>query len=149
MANFVKLNKNNVVEQLVMVHNNELLDENGQESEAKGIEFLHKLYKDNTANWKKTSYNTRLGKYFVVNENNEYVLGPDQSKAFRKMFAQEGDVYDPVNDWFLPPQPFPSWTFDQEKWRWFSPQGLPKEDLLPNEHASWNEELQQWEYYFI
>ena len=36
MAYFARLNSNNIVEQVISVHNNELLD-NGIESEAKGI----------------------------------------------------------------------------------------------------------------
>ena len=42
MAHFAKLNENNIVLEVHCVHNNELLDENGNESEVKGIEFLAK-----------------------------------------------------------------------------------------------------------
>ena len=59
MASFAKLNLENIVEQVLSVHNNELLD-NGVESETKGITFLKNLYGEDT-NWKQTSYNTHGG----------------------------------------------------------------------------------------
>ena len=37
-SSFAKLNSNNIVEQVISIHNNELLD-NGVESEEKGITF--------------------------------------------------------------------------------------------------------------
>ena len=40
MAHFAELNENNIVTQVIVVHNNELLDDDGNESEAKGIAFL-------------------------------------------------------------------------------------------------------------
>ena len=60
MAYFAKLNPENIVEQVISVHNNELLD-NGIESEAKGIAFCKSLYGQDT-NWVQTSYNKRIRK---------------------------------------------------------------------------------------
>ena len=39
MAHFAELDENNVVKQVIVIHNNELLDDQGQENEVKGIEF--------------------------------------------------------------------------------------------------------------
>lgn len=39
MAHFAELDENNKVIQVIVVHNNELLDDNGNESEQKGIDF--------------------------------------------------------------------------------------------------------------
>jgi hypothetical protein len=39
MAHFAELDDNNIVKQVIVVHNNELLDESGNESEQKGIDF--------------------------------------------------------------------------------------------------------------
>jgi hypothetical protein len=47
MARFAKMNGNNVID-VVVVHDNECLDENGNESEAKGIEFLKKTFGQDT-----------------------------------------------------------------------------------------------------
>ncbi|NBX75506.1 MAG: hypothetical protein EBQ92_03050, partial [Proteobacteria bacterium] len=40
MAHFAKLDQNNNVLEVYVVHNNELLDQNGQEQEWKGVWFL-------------------------------------------------------------------------------------------------------------
>ena len=40
MAHFAELDENNIVTRVVVIHNNELLDDEGNESEAKGIAFL-------------------------------------------------------------------------------------------------------------
>jgi hypothetical protein len=63
MAYFAKLNSQSVVEQVVAVGDEMLLD-NGVESEAKGIEFLHTIYNDTTAIWVKSSYNTHGGVHY-------------------------------------------------------------------------------------
>lgn len=78
MAHFARLDSNNKVIQVIVVHNNELLDENGQESEAKGIAFCKSIYGQDTQ-WVQTSYNNQ----------------------FRGRFAGINDTYDPVNDVFL------------------------------------------------
>lgn len=56
MAHFAKLNENNIVTEVIVVDNKDLLDESGQESEQKGIEFCQMLHGPNTT-WKQTSYN--------------------------------------------------------------------------------------------
>ena len=59
MASFAKIGTNNKVIEVLSVHNNELLDANGVEQEALGIDFLTKL--TGWAVWKQTSYNTLRG----------------------------------------------------------------------------------------
>ena len=56
MAHFAELDENNVVIRVVVVDNSQILDSEGNESEAIGISFLRNFY-NNNANWKKTSYN--------------------------------------------------------------------------------------------
>jgi hypothetical protein len=80
MAHFAKLDDYNTVLEVHAVHNNELLDENGQESEAKGIEFLIN-WSGGYTNWKQTSYNGN----------------------FRGKYAGIGDTYDTQNDVFVAP----------------------------------------------
>lgn len=79
MAHFVELDETNTVKQVIVVHNNELLDENGNESEQKGIDFCQSLF---GGTWIQTSYNG----------------------SFRKNFAGIGFIYDPIRDAFIPPQ---------------------------------------------
>lgn len=53
MAHFAQIDKNNIVTQVIVVHNNELLDENGIEREIKGIQFCQSLL---GGNWLQTSH---------------------------------------------------------------------------------------------
>lgn len=80
MAHFAQLDENNVVTQVIVVHNNELIDENGNESEAKGIAFCQSLFGANTR-WVQTSYNAN----------------------FRGSYAGIGFTYDANSDTFVPP----------------------------------------------
>jgi hypothetical protein len=78
MAHFAEIDENNIVIRVIVIHNNELLDENDNELEQKGVDFCVAHY---GGTWIQTSYN-----------NN-----------FRGMFAGAGYTYDPVNDVFVPP----------------------------------------------
>lgn len=101
MAHFAELNENNEVIQVIVVHNNELLDENGNESETKGIEFCQSLF---GGRWIQTSYNGN----------------------FRKNYAAIGGIYDPVRDAFIglmPPTKGPdgstlNYMLDEETCDW-------------------------------
>ena len=131
MAHFAKLNENNIVIKVVVV-NNETAD-----SEQEGQNFLRNLYKEPDAVWKKCSYNTAKGKYYI---NNGRDIGPDQTKAFRKNFPGNGFTYDPVRDAFIEPKPFPSYVFNEETCTYFPPVPYPNDE---NRYI-WNEEIQNW-----
>jgi len=116
MAHFAELDENNVVLQVIVVHNNELKGANGVEYENKGIEFCNSLF--GHTNWVQTSYNHNM----------------------RKQFAGVGYTYDDVNDIFVSPQPFPSWSLD-DNFDWQAPTPMPEDDNL----YTWNEETQTWD----
>jgi hypothetical protein len=116
MAHFAELNNSNIVQQVIVVSNEEILD-NGVESEAKGIAFCQSLFGEDTR-WVQTSYN----------------------KTFRKNFAGIGDIYDPIADHFIAPQPYPSWILDSNAY-WNPPIPYPNAP----EFYSWNEEVGNWE----
>ena len=78
MAHFAELDENNIVKQVIVVHNNELLDENGAESEQKGIDFCISLF---GGTWIQTSFNANI----------------------RGKYAGIGDTYDPIADVFVTP----------------------------------------------
>jgi len=78
MAHFAQLDENNIVLQVIVVSNQDIIDENGVESEQLGIEFCKNLLGNNT-NWVQTSYN----------------------KKFREKYAGIGDLYDSENDIFI------------------------------------------------
>lgn len=80
MAHFAKLDENNIVIEVIVVNNSDIIDENGQESEQKGIEFCQMLHGLNTV-WRQTSYNSN----------------------FRGIFAGIGMQYDSEQDIFIDP----------------------------------------------
>lgn len=98
MAHFAQLDENNVVQRVIVIHNNELVadkqvsvNEDGSiavsiiELESKGIEFCQSLYGDDTR-WVQTSYNGN----------------------FRGKYAGTGDIYDSENNIFSSPVLAPS-----------------------------------------
>ena len=60
---------------------------------------------------------------------------------FRKNFAGKGFTYDKTRDAFIPPQPYPSWTLNEETCLWECPIAYPDDG---NEYT-WNETDQQWD----
>ena len=115
MAHFAELDENNIVTKVIVVHNNELLD-GETESEAKGVEFCSTLF--GHTNWVQTSYNNNI----------------------RKQFAGTGYTYDSDSDVFVAPQPYPSWSLDDNS-DWQAPTPMPEDD----KQYSWNEETQSWD----
>tara|TARA_R110002126_G_scaffold70043_1_gene176551 strand:+ start:250 stop:591 length:342 start_codon:yes stop_codon:yes gene_type:complete len=100
MAHFAKLNSENIVEQVVAVHNNDAPDE------AAGVAFLNNLFGE--ATWVQTSYN----------------------KNIRKNYAGIGYAYDAVRDAFIAPQPFASWVLNEQSCQWEAPVPMPTDGKL-------------------
>ena len=117
MAHFAQLDENNVVLKVIVVHNNELLDENGQENEFRGAAFCQSLFGADTV-WVQTSYNGN----------------------FRKNYAGKGFTYDQQKDAFIPPQPFPSWVLNEGTCQWTAPVTQPNDGKMYN----WDEQTQTW-----
>lgn len=95
MAHFAELN-NNVVTRVIVVDNENILDGNGQESEAIGQEFCLQF---GPGPWLQTSYNGN----------------------FRKNYASPGAVYDPQRDAFISPSPGPDAVLNEETCKWYIP----------------------------
>lgn len=121
MAHFAKLDENNVVTEVIAIHNNELLDGNGQESEAKGATFCQSLF---GGTWKQTSYNGNM----------------------RKNYAGIGYTYDAGRDAFIPPKPYNSWVLIEETCRWKAPVDMPADAGTgePPKRYSWDEATTSW-----
>ena len=113
MAHFAKL-ENNIVTQVIVVSNQDILDEQGQESEQKGIDFCSNLL---GGTWKQTSYNGNI----------------------RKNYAGIGYTYDETLDAFIAPQPFASWTLDANA-QWKAPVEMPTDGKM----YSWDEATTSW-----
>jgi hypothetical protein len=114
MAHFAEIINNKVKK--VIVINNEILLDNGEESEAKGIDFCESLFAHR--NWVQTSYNGNI----------------------RYNFAGVGYTWDSDNDAFYAPQPFPSWSLN-ENYIWQAPVPYPDDGNIYN----WNEDNQSWD----
>jgi hypothetical protein len=117
MAHFAKLDENNNVIDIVVVHNNELLDSDGIEQEQNGINFCVNWSGGHTL-WKQTSYNN----------------------SFRKNYAWVGGTYDPELDAFIKPKPWDSWGLDRETCTWTAPIPMPTDDKV----YVWNEPTLSW-----
>jgi len=104
MAHFARLDENNIVTDVFVIDDRDTTDlVTGLESEDIGVAFCNKLF--GNATWKKTSYNGR----------------------FRYRYAGIGYSYNEEIDAFVPPQPFSSWTLDNETATWVSPLGAQPE----------------------
>jgi hypothetical protein len=75
--------------------------------------------------------------WFVENLGGRWVQA-SYNGNFRKQFAGTGYKYDEIADVFIEPQPFPSWTLD-ENFDWQPPTPRPEGPYF------WNEESQSWE----
>jgi hypothetical protein len=133
MAHFAKLDQNNIVVTVNVVHNNELLID-GVENEQKGINFLNTLF-NTSDNWKQTSYNTFGG---------VHKLG---GTPFRKNHAGVGFTYDEGRDAFIPKKHYPSWVLNEDTCLWNAPVAYPDDGVFyPDEGKTywWNEEITNW-----
>jgi|TARA_R110000787_G_scaffold97255_1_gene200836 hypothetical protein len=104
MAHFAKIGLNSKVMEVLVVHNNELLDSNGDEQEVNGITFLTNT--TGWAIWKQTSYNTHGG----VHSNG--------GTPIRKNYAGIGHTYDEDRDAFIPPKPNETAILNEETCLW-------------------------------
>ena len=101
-------------------------------------DFFNNFVDDSPGQWIQTSYNTRGGVHYQPNTNEP---SEDQSKALRKNYAGIGYSYDSTRDAFIPPQPFNSWTLNEDTCLWDSPVAYPEDGKL----YKWNEEILNWE----
>jgi hypothetical protein len=92
-------------------------------------DFFATFVDSSPGEWIQTSYNTRGG---------VHQLG---GTPLRKNYAGVGYTYDREKDAFIPPQPFDSWTLNEETCQWESPTPYPNDGKV----YEWNESTQSWE----
>ena len=117
MAHFAQLDENKIVIRVIVVHNNELIDGDGNENEFRGVQFCRSLYGDDNV-WVQTSYNGN----------------------FRKNYAGAGFVYDEQRDAFIPQKPFNSWILNEDTCRWMPPVPHPNDGNF----YDWDESTYSW-----
>ena len=150
MAHFAKIGMNGKVIQVLTMDNEEMKDDQGNEIEAKGQEWLERHNNWPAQMWIQTSYNTRGNKHYTNGEESA-----DQSKAFRGNYAGIGYEWDEDNNIFWPKKPFASWVKNTTTASWISPIGdapeLTTEQTSQNKAGtnswsySWNEDGQSWD----
>ena len=112
MAHFAEVDPSWNVLRVIVVNNEDILDK-GVESETVGVAFCKNLFGEDSR-WLQTSYN----------------------KNFRKNYAGPGFYYNTLLDAFIPPQPYPSWTLDEDTCLWEPPTPAPTEGQFIWDEAS-------------
>lgn len=107
MAHFAQVDASGVVQWVIVVDNQNAPDPAPSNSEPLGQRFISEVL-GFSGTWKQTSYNSN----------------------FRGRYAGQGYTYDADGDVFIPPQPDPSWTLD-DNYDWQPPEGASNGDLLP------------------
>jgi hypothetical protein len=120
MAHFAQI-ENNIVTQVIVVDNNDILDAQGNESEAIGTQFCTDLL---GGTWVQTSYNN----------------------SFRKNYAGTGFTFDDNRDAFIAPQPYPSWVLVEDICIWEAPVPYPEDVGTEDDPIRyiWNEASVSW-----
>ena len=113
MAHFAELDNNNIVLRVVVVGNDCVPSDEHIDGETWCVNFFK------GGNWKQTSYNHN----------------------FRKQYAGIGYTFDTVKNKFILPQPFDSWTLDEND-DWQAPVTYPTDDT--DQFIRWNEAGQKW-----
>jgi len=104
-------------------------------------EFFETFVDTSPGEWVQTSYNTHGGVHYNPSSNEP---SDDQTKALRKNYAGLGYTYDRERDAFIPPQPYPSWTLNEDTCLWEAPTPMPT-DAPDGTYYVWREDDQQWE----
>lgn len=97
-------------------------------------EFFNTFVDSSSGQWLQTSYNTRGGIHYGQDGK------PDGGLPLRKNYAGIGFIYDVDRDAFYAPQPYPSWTLNEETCLWESPVPFPQDE----NYYVWDESSQSW-----
>ena len=120
MAHFAELDGNNVVTRVIVVGNDVTTAAGPLGSNDKHVDgetWCQNFFKGGT--WKQTSYNAN----------------------FRKQYAGKGYTFDAVKNKFISPQPFTSWSLDEND-DWEAPVTYPTDTT--DKYISWDEAGQKW-----
>ena len=117
MSHYAKVN-NGIVEKVIVAE----------------ADFFNTFVDSSPGQWIQTSYNTRGGIHYGSNGQ------PDDGIALRANYAGIGYKYDPINDVFYAPQPYPSWTISEPAWIWQAPIPMPQDGNV----YVWDEDTLSW-----
>jgi len=119
MAHFAEIDENNIVTRVLVINNDVLLDENDNEIEQKGIEFLQSIFSG--SNWVQTSYNGNI----------------------RYNFAGVGYTWDSENNAFYTSQPYDSFILNTSSFEYEAPIPYPTGNITGSYTGSyhWDEDI--------
>lgn len=123
MAHFARINAQGLVSTVIVAEQ----------------DYINSL--DNADSWVQTSYNTRGGKHYDPETGEE-----DGGTPLRKNYAGIGFKYDADRDAFIPPQPFASWTLNENTCLWDCPIDPPtptEEEAAAGQYYIWDEATYQ------
>ncbi len=130
MASFARVSDINEVMEILVVDDNEILDADGNVSEEIGQQFLSAVLE---------------GRY----EDSDRWLMCCCEGGIRHKYPGIGWHYNEHYDAFIEPQPYKSWTFNEETLEWDPPVPVPttltEQDMLDGYMYKWNEYEQIWE----
>jgi hypothetical protein len=118
MAHYAFLDNGNIVVEVIV----------GKEENEDGINWEQRYSEIRGLICKRTSYNTKGG---------VHLLG---GTPFRKNYAAVGYSYNKIRDAFIPPQPYASWTLNEETCLWEAPVPYPTDDKM----YKWDETTVSW-----
>ena len=98
-------------------------------------EFFKTFVDSSPGKWIQTSYNTRGGKHYAPNSHTE-----DSGTPLRKNYAGVNSIYDETRDAFYEPQPYPSWTLNEDTCWWEPPTAYPSD----GKNYNWDESSTSW-----
>ena len=116
MAHFAKIDKNKIVQQVIVVTNEDCGNLEFPESETIGQSFINSIGLNGV--WIQTSYNGN----------------------FRKNYAGMGYTYDESRNAFIPVKPYPSYILNEDTCQWDAPIPRPND----NKFYDWDEENLTW-----
>lgn len=118
MAHFAQIDENNIVTQVLVIDQ----------------ETINTGHFGDPSTFVQTSYNTRGGVHYGQDGQ------PDNGTPLRKNYAGIGYIYDSQLDAFYAPQPYASWTLNEETCYWESPTPMPSDGKL----YTWDEDTLSW-----
>jgi hypothetical protein len=128
MAHWAIIKEDNLVSNIIVISNEDITNENGEEDEILGYEKCKEIMgEDHRDEYKyvQCSYNGRIrGKYPGI-----------------------GDTYDESLDAFIPPKPLDYMIFDESTWNWVPPNRPTETSQMISDEVEyqWNYNSMKWE----
>jgi hypothetical protein len=124
MAQFAEINSIGKVIKLVEADNNDIINNGGHQSE-QAAEYFKKI--------------------IPLSSNDNKWVESSSTGDFRGRSATIGSSYDSINNVFIRPKPYTSWTLNNN-FDWQAPVAFPTIEIINNQalEVNWDEDNQKW-----